>query len=90
MTRQALVFQLFALIYLQRLAVPVGGLAISLPLIATGAALAALAATRRLTFSRARLGLYAVMGASAALSQAVVPGPVSLASIAYLMALYFV
>ena len=90
MTRRALVFQLFVLIYLQRLAVPVGGLAISLPLIATGAALAALAATRRLTFSRTRLGLYAVMGASAALSQAVVPGPVSLASIAYLMALYLV
>ena len=71
-TRQALVFQLFVLIYLQRLAVPVGGLAISLPLIATGAALAALAATRRLTFSRTRLVLFAVMGASAALSQAVV------------------
>ena len=69
MTRRAVVFQLFALIYLQRLAVPVGGLAISVPLVATAAALAGLAATRRLTLSRTRLGLFAAMGALAALSQ---------------------
>ena len=90
MTRRALILQLFALVYLQRLALPLGGLMISLPLIATAAALAGLAAVRRLTFSRTRLVLFAAMGAAAAASQAVAPGPVSLASIAYLMALYAV
>jgi hypothetical protein len=89
-TQGAVVFQLFVLIYLQRLALPLCGLAISVPVIATAAAVAALAAVRRLTFSRTRLGLYAAMGALAALSQAVVPGPVSLASLAYLLALYAV
>lgn len=90
MTRGAVVFQLFALVYLQRLAVPVGGMAISLPLVATAGALAALAATRRLTFSRTRLVLFAVMGASAALAQALAAGAVSAASLAYLLALYLV
>jgi hypothetical protein len=87
-TRRALVVQLFALIYLQRVAVPVGGLMISVPLIATAGALAGLAVLRRLTFSRTRLVLFAVMGAAAASSQAVATGPVSLASLAYLLALY--
>ena len=61
-----------------------------MPLVATGLALLALAATRRLTFSRTRLVLFAAMGACAALSQAVCAGPVSLASLAYLLALYLV
>ena len=90
MTRRALILQLFALVYLQRLALPLGGLMISLPLIATAAALAGLAAVRRLTFSRTRLVFFAAMGAAAAASQAVAPGPVSLASLAYLVALYAV
>ncbi|HET9068881.1 MAG TPA: hypothetical protein VFN28_09565 [Amaricoccus sp.] len=88
MTRLALLLQLFALVYLQRLAVPAGGLMLSLPLFATAAALAALAAAGRLTFSRTRLLLFAAMGAAAAFSQAVAPGPMSLASLAYLLALY--
>lgn len=88
MTRRAVLFQLFVLIYLQRLALPLGGLAISLPLVASCAALAALAATRHLAFSRTRLMLFALMGALAALSQAVAAGEVSLASLAYLLVLY--
>ena len=90
MTRQAVVFQLFVLIYLQRLAIPIGGAAISVPLVATGAALTALAASRRLTFSRTRLVLFAVMGALAALAQAFVLAPASMASLAYLLVLYLV
>jgi hypothetical protein len=90
MTARALIFQLFVLIYFQRLAIPVGAAAFSVPLVATGLALVALAATRRLTFSRTRLLLFAAMGAGAAMSQAVCAGPVSIASLAYLLVLYLV
>ena len=74
MTARAVAVQFFVLIYFQRLAIPVGPLAISVPLVATVLALLALAAARRLTFSRTRLVLFAVMAAWAALSQAVCPG----------------
>jgi hypothetical protein len=89
-TARAVALQFFVLIYFQRLAIPVGPLAISVPLVATVLALLALAAARRLTFSRTRLVLFAVMAACAALSQAVFPGPVSLASLGYLLALYLI